>query len=34
VLAKNHLQELNIAPSKLAESSCSFKPELTTKPNR
>jgi photosystem II stability/assembly factor-like uncharacterized protein len=25
VLAKNHLQELNVAPSKLAEQSCSFR---------
>jgi hypothetical protein len=26
VLAKNHLQELNVAPTKLTDSSCSFKP--------
>jgi hypothetical protein len=25
VLAKNHLQKLNIAPTKLTDSSCSFK---------
>jgi hypothetical protein len=30
-LAKNHLQELNVAPTKLTDSSCSFKPELNTK---
>jgi hypothetical protein len=30
-LAKNHLQELNIAPTKLTDSSCSFKPELSPK---
>jgi hypothetical protein len=34
VLAKNHLQELKIAPTKLTDSSCSFLPELNRKLNR
>ena len=31
VLAKNHLQEINILPTKLTDSSCSFKPDRSTK---
>jgi photosystem II stability/assembly factor-like uncharacterized protein len=30
-LAKNHQQELNIVPTRLTDSPCSFKPELSTK---
>jgi len=34
VLSKNHLQELNIAPTKLSDSPCTFKPEPSTKLKR
>jgi hypothetical protein len=34
VLAKNHLQELKFAPTKLTDSSCSFMPELGRKLNK
>jgi hypothetical protein len=34
VLANNHLQQIKFAPTKLTDSSCSFKPELSRKLNR
>ena len=34
VLANNHLQQIKMAPTKLTDSSCSFKPELGRKLNR
>jgi photosystem II stability/assembly factor-like uncharacterized protein len=34
VLANNHLQQIKMVPTKLTDSSCSFKPELGRKLNR
>jgi hypothetical protein len=34
MLAKDHLQELKVTPTKLTESSCSFTPEVSSKAKR